>query len=146
MSDQQPPAGEPGPPTPPPTPPPGQPAYTQRPAASLGLSDERTWSAAAHWSAYVASLVGMSFLGPLAVLLVQGTKSPTVRQHAVESLNFQLSLLIYAIVSAVLVLVVVGIFGLIAVGLMWLILPLLATIKASNGESYRYPLTIRLVH
>lgn len=123
----------------------GQPVYQQAPPAGLSPADERTWGAAAHWSSYVASLVGLSFLGPLVVMLTQGNKSAFVRQHAVESLNFQLSLLIYAIVSGVLILVLVGIFLLIAVGLMWLVFPILATIKASAGEPYRYPLTIRMV-
>jgi uncharacterized protein len=130
--------------TPPPPPPP--PAYAQTPTpAVLTGSEERTWAGAAHWSSYVAGLIGLSFLGPLLVMLIQGDKSPFVRQHAVESLNFQLSLLIYAIVSAVLILVVVGIFLLIAVGLLWLLMPIFATLKASAGEPYRYPLTIRMV-
>ena len=122
-----------------------QPAYQQTAPGVLSPSEERTWAGAAHWSAYVASLIGLSFLGPLLVMLIQGNKSPYVRQHAVEALNFQLSILIYAIVSAVLILLLVGIFLLIAVGLMWLIFPILATIKASAGEPYRYPLTIRMI-
>ena len=117
-----------------------------QPVAMLGPNEERTWAGAAHWSALAAALIGgLSFLGPLFVLLIQGNKSPFVRRHAVESLNFQLSLLIYAIVSAILILVLVGIFLLIAVGLMWLIFPIIGTIKASNGEDYRYPLCIRMV-
>jgi uncharacterized Tic20 family protein len=112
----------------------------------LSPQDERTWAGAAHWSALVAGLIGVSFLGPLLVLLLQGNKSPFVRRHSVEALNFQLSLLIYAIVSALLILVVIGIFLLIAIAVMWLVFPILATIKASNGEDYRYPLCIRMVH
>ncbi len=146
---QQPPVGgsPPPPPPPPPTPEGYQPPVYQQatPPGALSPSEERTWAGAAHWSIFVASLVGLSFLGPLLVMLIQGDKSPFVRAHAVESLNFQLSLLIYAIVSAVMILVVIGIFMLIAVGLMWLIFPILATIKASAGEPYRYPLTIRLI-
>jgi uncharacterized Tic20 family protein len=125
---------------------PPQPAYVPAsPPGVLSASEERTWAGAAHWSAFVASLVGLSFLGPLVVMVTQGNKSAFVRRHAVEALNFQISLLIYVIVSAILVLVLVGILGLIAVGVMWLIFPILATIKASNGEEYRYPLTIRMV-
>ena len=131
-----------------PSPPPPA-AYAQAAPPRVGQlspGEERTWAGAAHWSALVAALLGgLSFLGPLLVLLIQGNKSPYVRRHAVESLNFQLSLLIYALVSAVLILVLVGLFLLVVVGLMWLIFPILATIKAANGEEYRYPLTIRMV-
>jgi len=91
-------------------------------------------------------LVGLSFLGPLIVMVTQGNKSAWVRRQAVESLNFQLSMLIYAVVSAVLILVLIGIFLLIAVGLAALIMPIIASVKVSNGEDYRYPLTIRMVN
>lgn len=122
------------------------PQYAPPPAPGvLSPSEERTWAGAAHWSALVASLVGLSFLGPLVIMVTQGNKSPFVRRHAVESLNFQLSILIYVIVSAILILVIIGFFLLIGVGLMWLILTIMATIKASNGEDYRYPMTIRMV-
>jgi uncharacterized Tic20 family protein len=52
---------------------------------------------------------------------------------------------IAAIISAVLMLVVIGIFFLIVVGLLMLIMPIVAAVKSSNGELYRYPLTIRFV-
>lgn len=111
----------------------------------LSPSDERTWGTAAHWSALVAMLVGLSFLGPLIVMLTQGNKSPWVRRQAVESLNFQISMTIYAIVSAILILVLIGLVLLLVVGALAIIMPIIASIKTSNGEDYRYPLTIRLV-
>lgn len=145
---------------PPPAPPAGQgygypqppePAYGAPPPApaaagsQLSPGDERTWAGVAHWSALVASLIGLPFLGPLLVLVVQGNKSPFVRRNAVESLNFQLSMMIYALVSAVLILVLIGFFMLLAVGVAWLVFTIMASVKASNGEDYRYPLTIRMV-
>jgi uncharacterized Tic20 family protein len=108
-------------------------------------NEERTWGCAAHWSALVGAWVALAFLGPLLVLLVKGNESPYVRRQAVESLNFQLSVLIYGIVSAVLVLVLIGFILLIALGVLWLVLTILATIASSRGELYRYPLTIHLV-
>src|SRR5687768_8785948 len=82
---------------PPPTPP-GQPGYPQPGVApgQLSAGEEATWVGAAHWGALVASFIGgLAFLGPLLVLLIKGNESPRVRWHAVESLNFQLSFLIY---------------------------------------------------
>ena len=103
MSQLRPP-GPPGPPGPPQGPPPGmppgppygQPAWGPRP---MRPDEERTWGAAAHWSAFVGAFVALAFVGPLLVLLLKGNESPYVRRQAVESLNFQLSMLIYAIVS-----------------------------------------------
>ncbi|TIC84512.1 DUF4870 domain-containing protein [Nocardioides sp. GY 10127] len=112
----------------------------------MSPADETTWACGAHWSALVGSVIGgFAFLGPLLVLLVKGNASPTVRAHAVESLNFQLSMLIYGIVSVVLMFVLVGFILLPVVGIAWLVLTIMGTVKSANGEFYRYPLTIRMV-
>lgn len=134
---------------PPPPPPPAAPG-----GFNLG-GDERMWATAAHWSALVAAFLALAFLGPLVVLLVKGNDSPYVRRHAVESLNFQLSMLIYGIAGTIIgiVLVVatlgVGILVILPLALafsaFWLIITVIAAMKTSNGEDYRYPLTIRMV-
>lgn len=136
-------------------PPPGAPQYggphygAPPPyGARMHPAQERTWCSAAHWSALVAGLVTsgiFAFAGPLLVMLVKGNESPRVRAQAVESLNFQISMLIYAIVSVVLWLVLIGILLSIAVGIAWLVLTIMAAVKANNGEDYRYPLTLRMV-
>ena len=87
----------------------------------------------------------MAFLVPLVIMLTKGKESPFVRRHAVESLNFQISVLIYAAVSAVLVLVLIGIALLLALAVFYVVVVVLATVKAANGQEYRYPLTLRLV-
>ena len=130
----------------PPMPPPeyGGPVHGQNPH---GLTnDDLTWGGAAHWSALLASLLGgLAFLGPLVVLLVKGNQSPHVRREAVESLNFQISMLIYGIVSAVLLLALIGFLLLPAVMIAWFVLTIIASVKVSQGQEYRYPLTIRMV-
>ncbi|HEX5860606.1 MAG TPA: DUF4870 domain-containing protein [Nocardioides sp.] len=123
----------------------GQQPPVQQPGPGMLTPDERTWGGAAHWSALVGAFVALSFLGPLLVLLVKGNDSPWIRKQAVESLNFQISILIYAIVSAILIIVLIGFLLLAAVGLMWLIFTILGSVKVAGGEDYRYPLTIRMV-
>lgn len=143
--DQQPPQ--------PPQQPYGQQPSGWQPGGQLSAMD-RTWGGAAHWSALVAAFLALAFLGPLLVLLVR-SDSPWVRRQAVESLNFQLSMVIYGIVggvlAVVLVVLTVGI-GLLAVvplalaaATFWLVFTIIGAAKASNGEDYRYPLTIRMV-
>jgi uncharacterized Tic20 family protein len=130
----------------PPTPPSG--SYQQGPPPGMPpvpTSEERNWALAAHIGSLVAAWFAMGFLAPLIVLLVKGKESPFVRRHAVESLNFQISLLIYMVASGILVLLIIGIFMLIALGIFALVVIILATIAASNGQDYRYPLTIRLI-
>lgn len=159
MSDQTPP-GEPTQPEPPqwgqqpqhPTPPPGYgtpppAAYGQgaTPAGYAPTQEERNWALASHVGSLVAAWFAMGFICPLVVMLTKGTSSPFVRRHAVESLNFQISLLIYLAVSFVLVFLLVGFVLLPLVGIFGLVMVIIATIKAANGEEYRYPLCIRLV-
>jgi uncharacterized protein len=130
--------------------PPGPPGGSYQPGQGPSFppgptSEERTWALMSHIGTLVAAWFAMGFLAPLLVLLIKGQDSPFVRRHAVESLNFQISLLIYLVASGILVLVVVGIFMLIALGIFALVVIILATLAASNGGDYRYPLTIRLV-
>jgi uncharacterized Tic20 family protein len=87
----------------------------------------------------------MGFLCPLIIMLVKGKESAYVRRQAVESLNFQISLLVYIVVSALLIFVLIGFVLLAAVGVFGLVMIIIATIAVSDGKDYRYPMTIRLV-
>ena len=125
-----------------------QPQYGQQLAytgGQLNPSEENMWSSAAHWSAILASFIGLGFLGPLIVMLTQGTKSPRVRANAVESLNFEITFIIAMLVSVLLIFVVVGIVTTILLPIAWLILRILAAVQTSSGQDYRYPVNIRLV-
>lgn len=125
--------------------PPGQPPFQPYQGGGPANPDERTWGGAAHWSALIGAFVALAFLGPLLVMLIKGNQSGYVRAQAVESLNFQLSILIYGIVAFVLAFVLIGFLLLPIVGLIWLVFTIVGSVKASNGELYRYPLTIRMV-
>ena len=130
--------------------PPTQPPPYQPPAASPG-SDDRLWAAAAHVGALVSAWFAFGFIGPLVVLVVWGERSPFVRRHAVESLNFQLTLLLLAVLAVVVTLLTVGValIVLVPIGLVVLVIALIAviaaTLAAQRGEDYRYPLSIRFV-
>ena len=113
--------------------------------APLGAASARNWAMGAHLSGFVAAYVALGFLGPLVVLLAVGNRSPFVRRHAVEALNFNLTWLIYIVVAAILAFLLVGIPILIALAIGYLILVVLAAVAASDGRDYRYPLTIRFV-
>jgi uncharacterized Tic20 family protein len=141
-----PPGGGPPPPPPPPPPAPGPsgPSGPQHPSGTT--QDERTWALASHIGCVVGAWAAMAFLVPLVVMLVKGPQSPFVRAHAVESLNFQLSMLIYGIVSAVLILAAgIGLILLAILAVLWIVTVIMATMRASEGQAYRYPLTIRFV-
>jgi uncharacterized Tic20 family protein len=141
-------------------------------AGTTGVSDAsaRNWAAGAHLAAMGAAfLTGWSagIAGAVAafvVWLVVRDRHPFATAHAKEALNFNLSMLLYSLVACAIAVVLLGatIFtlgigaivtvpaglallaavGVIAV--MWLLCSIIATVKAFNGEDYRYPLTIRL--
>ena len=99
----------------------------------------------AHLLSFVAAYLFLGFVAPLIVLLVFGPRSAYVRAHAVESLNFNLTWLLYAIIGVVLAFLLIGIPILIALGIAYLVLVIIASVRANNGEFFRYPLTIRFV-
>ncbi len=108
-------------------------------------NDVRNWALAAHLSAFLGAWVALAFLGPLVVWLVKRDEHPFIEMHAREALNFNLSVLLYFILGVVLAFVLIGFLLLAALGAAWLVLTITAAIRASNGQPYRYPLTIRLV-
>lgn len=104
-------------------------------------SDSRAWAAAAH----LLPFLGLSFIAPLIIWLIKRDEDAFVELHGREALNFQISILIYAFVSAILILVLIGIVLLIALAIFVLIFQIVAGVKAATGQLYRYPLTIRFV-
>jgi uncharacterized Tic20 family protein len=108
---------------------------------------ERTWAMLAHLAALVGLVVPLFgiVLGPLAVWLVKRDESEFVAEHAKEALNFNISVLIGAIACVLLMLVFVGFLLGTALFIAWLVLTLIAAIKASEGHIYRYPISLRLV-
>ncbi|MBI4939233.1 MAG: DUF4870 domain-containing protein [Actinobacteria bacterium] len=99
----------------------------------------------AHLSSFVAAYVALGLIGPAVVMATMGQRSAFVRRHAVEALNFNISVLIYALVSGVLAFVLIGIPLLVALAVLYLVTTIQGAMAANRGEEYRYPLTIRFV-
>jgi len=85
-----------------------------------------------------------ALLGPLVMWLLR-RDDPYAAYHAKEALNFNISFMIYGMVSAFLIIFLIGLLLLPAVLITWFVLVIVAATKASAGEHYRYPLTLRLV-
>ena len=122
-------------------------------AATIAIEEEapqevpptsKSWATLTHLSGLILFLGIPSFFGPLVLWLVKRS-DPFVDQNGKEALNFNLSFLIYAIASAILIILLIGLLLLPAVLITWFVLLIIAAVKASNGEDYRYPLTIRFV-
>lgn len=115
-----------------------------------------TWAVLAHVTAVLGALSGgiAAFVGPLVVLLVRGD-DPFAAEHARESLNFNLSVIAYAIVGAVagaiLTLVTFGAALLALVPLVvvavvaYFVTSVVAAVAAAQGRPFHYPLALPLV-
>jgi len=114
---------------------------------STSSSNARMCNVLCHATALAGFFVPWAchILGPLIVGLAKRNDSPEIDQHGKESLNFQISMLIYNVIAGVLCLVLIGFAILGILHILNLVLVIIASIKASEGKFYRYPLAIRLI-
>lgn len=70
---------------------------------------------------------------------------PLVEDQGKESLNFQISMTIYFIVAWILVFILIGFVLLAALVIFDMVMVIIASVKANNGEKFRYPLCIRFI-
>lgn len=107
----------------------------------------RQWAAICHASALVGLLgnvIGF-LLAPLIIWLIKRAEHPFIDKQGKEALNFQITMFIILAISAILCLLLIGFAFLIIVGLLMTIFPIIAAVKSSNGEDYRYPISIRFI-
>jgi uncharacterized Tic20 family protein len=125
--------------TPPPGyPPPGPQSYPQ--PQPLSADEERLWSMLSHLSYFVLGIIA-----PLIIMLTLGTRSPYVRHHAVEALNFHITLWMAALIAGLSIFVLIGFVLLPAVLIFGAVFAIIAGVQSYQGVLYRYPLSIRLV-
>ncbi|MFC7329619.1 DUF4870 domain-containing protein [Marinactinospora rubrisoli] len=94
--------------------------------------------------AHVGGII-LGFVAPLIVFIMKKDESPWVRAHAVEALNFQITMAIGLVVSGFLMIVFIGILTFLAVYVAIIVFAIMATMAANRGELYRYPMSIRMV-
>jgi len=87
----------------------------------------------------------LGIIAPLIIMLTLGTRSPYVCHHAVEALNFHITVWIAGIIAALTILLLIGIVLLPAVLVTGLVFTIVAAVQSYQGVPYRYPLSIRLV-
>jgi uncharacterized Tic20 family protein len=107
------------------------------PTVIAPTSDEKTMAILSHILTLVAG-----FLAPLIIYLLKKDQSAFVAQHSKESLNFQITIWILIVVLFV---TIIGILLIWLVGIVALIFVIMASVKASEGNEYRYPFSIRLI-
>jgi uncharacterized protein len=129
------------------TSPPPLPAGTPAQLGPEEFLSVRTWNILCHASALLGVFIHFPghILGPLIVWLAKRHDSPEIDAHGKESLNFQISMLLYTAIAAVFCLVLIGFLVLPILWVLNAVFVVVASIQASDGKLYRYPMTIRFI-
>lgn len=106
----------------------------------------REWSQWIHFSMLAGLLVpGAGLIAPIVLWQIKKDELPGVDVHGRIAVNWILSVLVYGVASAILILLLIGIPLLIALAVLSVVFPILGGIKAGKGEVWPYPLTIRFI-
>ena len=107
---------------------------------------ERNWSMLCHLSAFAGFFFPFGgIIGPLICWLTRKDESEWIDENGKSSLNFQLSILLYMILVFPLCFIVVGIPLMVALVFLKVVCIIIASVKASKGEEFRYPLAIPFI-
>ena len=108
----------------------------------------RMWAMFCHLAglaAYIVPVVISGIIAPLIVWQIKKDEHPFIDEHGKEAVNFQISILLYSLISIPFIFICIGIAMLVAVGIYDIVFLLIAAVKANNGQRYRYPLCIRFI-
>jgi uncharacterized Tic20 family protein len=110
---------------------------------------ERQWAMGCHLIGLSVLLPVLPLIGGLVAVLVlwllKREEGAFIDEQGKESLNFQISLFIYASVSLFLFIIGIGVFLLFALMIFAVVCIVIAGVKASEGKSFRYPACIRFI-
>ncbi len=111
----------------------------------MAPENEKLWGMFAHLGGFAGTLFAFAqIVVPLVIWLVHKDKSTFVAEHAKESLNFQLTLLIVYFIGGILSFILIGIPILIAAFIISIVFGVIGSVKAYQGEQFKYPfMTIR---
>jgi len=108
--------------------------------------DNTTWAVFCHLGAFAGYFFPLAnIIVPLVLWLTKKDESELVDDHGRESVNFQISMLIYMIAAALLTCLLIGIVLLGVLAVFNVIAVIIASVKAGKGEQFRYPLSIRFI-
>lgn len=124
-------------------------------AGIIATAEEKNIGMLCHLTALLGVLVGggfLGFVGPLIIMNLHQGKSEFICFHARESLNHQITFLIFYLACGILIFVgsffcigILFILPLMVAGILSLIFEIMASVQASRGEWTRIPWSIRFI-
>jgi hypothetical protein len=118
---------------------PQKPQEQTQPSTEIS-KDARMWAMLCHLLGFFTC-----FIGPLIIWLIKKDEDPFINNQGKEALNFQITVAIAWVVSALLAVLCIGVFLGAAVTVADLVFAIVASVKANSGEAYRYPVSIRFI-
>ena len=111
------------------------------------MKEDRQLLVITHLSQLVTLVTGFgSLLVPLVLWVTQKDKVYQMDAHGKNILNFQLSILVYSLICIPLIFLLgLGLLGLVLIGVIAIVFPIINAIKASNGETPTYPLSLNFI-
>lgn len=111
------------------------------------MKSDRQLIVLTHLSQLVTFVIGFgSLIVPLILWLTNRDKVYEMNEHGKNILNFQISLLLYVFLCIPLILLFgLGLIGLIIIGVIAVVFPIINAIKASHGETPKYPLSLNFI-
>ncbi|QDV85017.1 DUF4870 domain-containing protein [Planctomycetes bacterium TBK1r] len=111
------------------------------PGQIMGVNEE-TYCTLMHLSQLLV-VSGLGIVAPIVMWVISKDESDLARRHGNRMMNWLISSLIYAFVSGLLSMVLIGIPLLILILILDFVFPIMAAVKANNGEIWSYPGAIR---
>ena len=118
--------------------------------------NDKNYSAITHLSGFAGWIFPFgNIIAPVVLWTAKKSESSYINNHGKAAVNFQLSLIVYGFLLALLIIpiaiftlglgLVAIVLGIIPAIILKFILIISASIKANNGEQYHYPFTIEFI-
>jgi uncharacterized protein len=120
--------------------------FTQPPKVVSGDKDANQWAMFVHFSLFAGHLVPLAGLVlPIVLWQIKKDQYAFVDVHGKIVVNWIISMIIYAAVCTILLLVAIGVLGFVILGVLSVIFPIIGGIKANQGEVWEYPLSLKFI-
>ncbi|MCC9656806.1 DUF4870 domain-containing protein [Rhodopirellula halodulae] len=109
-------------------------------------SETKTWAMILHFSQFAGYVVPIAgFLAPIIIWQLKKNDLPELDAHGRNVTNWIISEFIYSVACFILIFVGIGFLGFALLALLSLIFPIIGGVKASQGEVWKYPLTLSFI-
>lgn len=88
----------------------------------------------------------IGIISPLIFWFIKKDESKFIDEAGRNSMNFNISMIIYSFVSSLLITIFIGLITTAAIAIFHIVILIIAAVKANRGEVYKFPLTISFIN